>query len=130
MSERRAGSMSERFRYRAKLAYVGTGFHGWQRQSNADRTVQAVLEEALASSRGLPSWPSPRGEPTRACTPTARWSTSTCWRPLEPDRMRAAVNSMLPWDAKLLSVAPAGPDLMRGGTPSGRSISTAGAAPP
>ena len=35
-------------RYRVRLAYVGTNFHGWQTQTNAPRTVQAVLESALA----------------------------------------------------------------------------------
>lgn len=34
------------FRYRLDLAYVGTGFGGWQRQPNAD-TVQERLEAAL-----------------------------------------------------------------------------------
>ena len=34
-------------RYRATIAYVGTAFHGWQRQTNAPRTVQALLERAL-----------------------------------------------------------------------------------
>src|SRR5262249_33090368 len=41
------GDLSEPTRYRATLAYVGTGFHGWQVQANASRTVQAVLEKAL-----------------------------------------------------------------------------------
>ncbi|HSE65332.1 MAG TPA: tRNA pseudouridine(38-40) synthase TruA, partial [Thermoanaerobaculia bacterium] len=39
-------------RYRAVLAYVGTDFHGWQIQRNASRTVQAVLEDALARFDG------------------------------------------------------------------------------
>ena len=39
--------MSGPVRYRAVVAYVGTRFHGWQRQKNAPRTVQAVLEAAL-----------------------------------------------------------------------------------
>ncbi len=34
------------YRYRLDIAYVGTGFGGWQRQPNAD-TVQARLEAAL-----------------------------------------------------------------------------------
>jgi len=41
-------------RYRATLAYVGTQFHGWQIQRNADRTVQAVVEAALTRFAGAP----------------------------------------------------------------------------
>ncbi len=35
-------------RYRLDLAYDGTGFHGFARQTGGVRTVQEVLEEALA----------------------------------------------------------------------------------
>ena len=40
-----------RLRYRLDIAYVGTGFGGWQRQPNAD-TVQARVEAALAQLLG------------------------------------------------------------------------------
>ena len=39
------------FRYRLDIAYVGTGFGGWQRQPNAD-TVQARVEAALSKLVG------------------------------------------------------------------------------
>jgi len=35
-----------------RLDYVGTKFHGWQRQPNAD-TIQAALENAFASLTGM-----------------------------------------------------------------------------
>ena len=64
-------------RYRASVAYVGTGFRGFQLQHNAARTVQSVLEEALGPvSRRRPSGSTPRVGPTRASTPTDRSSTS------------------------------------------------------
>ena len=39
------------YRYRLDIAYVGTGFGGWQRQPNAE-TVQEKLEEALGDLVG------------------------------------------------------------------------------
>ena len=41
-------------RYRALVAYVGTEFRGFQYQENAARTIQAVLEEALATFSASP----------------------------------------------------------------------------
>ncbi|MEM8501742.1 MAG: tRNA pseudouridine(38-40) synthase TruA [Cyanobacteria bacterium P01_D01_bin.1] len=34
------------------IQYQGTHFHGWQRQANAERTVQAEIEQAIASVTG------------------------------------------------------------------------------
>ena len=36
-----------------KIAYDGSGFHGWQRQAEGVRTVQGVLEERLAHLCGV-----------------------------------------------------------------------------
>src|SRR5579875_2390739 len=41
-------------RLRIDISYDGTGFHGWSRQPGL-RTVQQVLEEALARALSLPS---------------------------------------------------------------------------
>lgn len=36
-------------RFFIELSYLGTRYHGWQRQKNTPQTVQGVLEEALAT---------------------------------------------------------------------------------
>src|SRR5579875_202896 len=72
-------------RLRIDISYDGTGFHGWSRQPGL-RTVQQVLEEALARALSLPS-PAPltvagrtdagvhaRGQVAHADVPEAAWA--------------------------------------------------------
>lgn len=97
--------MSLPARYRAVLAYVGTDFHGWQAQSNASRTVQAVLEKALGGFAGRPVRAQAAGRTDAGVhadgqvvhfdLPTAR----------DPVRVRDGVNARLPRDARLLEAA-------------------------
>jgi tRNA pseudouridine38-40 synthase len=101
--------VSERWRYRAELAYVGTEFHGWQRQRNADRTVQALLEAALAKFARTPVVAVAAGRTDAGVHADGQVVHFDLPAPREPDRIRTAVNALLPWDAKLLSVTPADP---------------------
>lgn len=41
-------------RYRARVAYEGTAYHGFQAQANATPTVQGVLDAALEDLSGVP----------------------------------------------------------------------------
>src|SRR5579875_3192683 len=74
-------------RLRIDISYDGTGFHGWSRQPGL-RTVQQVLEEALARALSLPS-PAPltvagrtdagvhaRGQVAHADVPEAAWAAA------------------------------------------------------
>lgn len=47
-----AGNSQDSRRYRLDLSYVGTAYHGWQRQENAV-TVEGTLEDALLRITGL-----------------------------------------------------------------------------
>jgi tRNA pseudouridine38-40 synthase len=94
-------------RYRALLAYVGTGFHGWQLQRNAPRTVQAVLEEALGRFAGEPVRAVAAGRTDRGVHAEGQVVHFDLVRFREPRDVREGVNSILPEDARLLDVAPA-----------------------
>ncbi len=41
-------------RYFMHLAYRGTAFSGWQRQSNTEKSIQALLENTLEKMTGQP----------------------------------------------------------------------------
>ena len=92
-------------RYRAVLSYVGTHFHGWQIQKNASRTVQAVLEEALAGF----TRERPRAVAAGRTDSGVHADGQVVHFDLEGGgdcgRIRDGVNARLPWDARLLAVA-------------------------
>lgn len=104
-----------RSRYRAVLAYVGTGFHGWQLQENASRTVQAVLEEALAALAGAPVRARAAGRTDTGVHADGQVVDFELPRARDAASVRDAVNRFLPSDARLLDVvsAPAGFDARR-----------------
>jgi len=94
-------------RYRARLAYVGTYFHGWQLQMNAPRTVQAVLEAALARLDGGPVRAHAAGRTDAGVHADGQVIHFDLRRPCPPDRLVEAVNALLPWDARLMEAAEA-----------------------
>jgi len=102
-------------RYRAVLAYVGTGFHGWQLQENAPRTVQGVLEDALASFAGAPVRARAAGRTDTGVHADGQVVDFELPRAREGAKVRDAVNRILPADVRLLEVAgaPAGFDARR-----------------
>jgi tRNA pseudouridine38-40 synthase len=92
-------------RYRATLAYVGTFFHGWQVQENAARTVQAVLEATLARVFGVPIRIHASGRTdagVHADGQVAHFDAP----PLPAEGIVSAVNVRLPWDVRVLDLAP------------------------
>lgn len=97
--------MADRFRYRALLAYVGTDFHGWQMQRNAPRTVQAVLEDAFGLFAGEPVRAVAAGRTDRGVHADGQVVHFDLSGSRDPRIVRDGVNSILPWDARLLEVA-------------------------
>ena len=97
-------------RYRAVLAYVGTRFHGWQRQANAPRTVQAVLERALSSFDGAPVSAQAAGRTDAGVHADGQVVHFDLARDRAPERVRDGVNALLPDDARLLDVHAAAPE--------------------
>jgi tRNA pseudouridine38-40 synthase len=97
-------------RYRAVLSYVGTHFHGWQFQKNAPRTVQAVLEEALARFAGEATRVVAAGRTDSGVHAEGQVVHFDLIGERKAERIRDGVNTLLPPDARLLEVAPAHPE--------------------
>lgn len=100
--------MSQLLRYKATLAYVGTHFHGWQLQKNADRTVQAVLEAALKAFAGAPTRAVAAGRTDAGVHAEGQVVHFDTREGRDPRVIRDGVNVLLPEDVKLLEVIPVG----------------------
>ena len=91
-------------RYRAIVSYVGTDFHGWQRQANAARTVQAVLERALSRFAHAAVRVEGAGRTDAGVHADGQVAHFDLPRPLEARVVRDAVNAGLPPDVRVLAV--------------------------
>ena len=96
--------MKDLQRYRATAAYVGTFFHGWQRQRHAIRTVQAVVEEALARIDGRRVVVHAAGRTDTGVHADGQVLHFDLASGLDAARVREGASGLLPWDAKLLEV--------------------------
>lgn len=96
--------------YRIVLAYDGTGFEGWQAQAStrAARTVQGVLEDALAPlAGGSRVAVAGAGRTDAGVHAEGQVASLRLPRPLAPQRLRAALNARLPPDVRVLEATEA-----------------------
>lgn len=102
--------MSQPTRYRATIAYVGTSFHGWQRQKNAPRTVQAVLEDALRDLARAPVRVEGASRTDAGVHADGQAAHFDLPRRRDPKAVRDAINGKLPEDVRVLAVEEAAPE--------------------
>jgi tRNA pseudouridine38-40 synthase len=97
-------------RIRMTVAYDGTSFSGWQVQSR-DRTVQGVVEEALAVMEKQPVRITAAGRTdsgVHARGQVVHFDTSIA--SIEAAKFAPALNSLLPPDVRISESSAAGPD--------------------
>lgn len=90
------------------LAYDGTGFAGWQLQA-AGRTVQGVLEAALARVAGEPIRVAASGRTDAGVHALGQVVSFDYAGPLPTDELARAVNAYLPDDLAIVAAADAPP---------------------
>jgi tRNA pseudouridine38-40 synthase len=86
------------------LSYDGTDFAGWQRQANAARTVQAVLEDALAPIEKGPVTVMAAGRTDAGVHAAAQVASVSVQSPISCHSLRRALNATLPTDVRVLSL--------------------------
>jgi tRNA pseudouridine38-40 synthase len=103
------GSASFRMgRYKLVLAYDGVRFGGWQTQPNAP-SIQSLVEEALSCVLREKTAVTASGRTdsgVHALAQTAHFDSS---RSFDPHVLQYSLNSLLPSDIRIRSVAPAPP---------------------
>lgn len=95
--------------FKFTLAYDGTGFIGWQRQATG-RSVQALVEEALARLEGAPVTVIGASRTDAGVHALGQVASATLTRDPDASVLRRALNAMLPPDLRVLAVEPALPD--------------------
>ncbi len=100
------GSEPRAVTFRLAIEYDGTEFHGWQVQ-RTHRTVQAEIETALRKvGRGLTRIAG-AGRTDAGCHAAGQVASLTLTTRLSPERLRRALNALLPPDVRVLEAAEA-----------------------
>ena len=95
--------------FRLTLEYDGTGFAGWQRQSGGERTVQGVLEAAVAEICGAPGRVTGAGRTDAGVHAAAQVAGVCAETALDPATFARALNANLPGDVAVVAAAAAPP---------------------
>lgn len=94
--------------YKLTLAYDGTDYHGWQRQP-AKRTIQGLLEEALAKISRKKIAVIGAGRTDAGAHAQGQVAHFSADLSLGLDELFRALNSLLPFDIRVVSVEEAEP---------------------
>ena len=92
---------------RLTLEYDGAAFEGWQAQASGHRTVQGALEAAVARVTGQRIRVTASGRTDAGVHAEAQVASLRLDTELAPDRLRGALNGVLPPDVAVLAVEPA-----------------------
>lgn len=92
------------------LEFDGTAFSGWQRQANGERTVQGVLEAAMARLPGVHGSVLGAGRTDAGVHALAMVAHLDTTAPLRDEKLRLAINAHLPRDVSVLEVKTRAPD--------------------
>jgi tRNA pseudouridine38-40 synthase len=96
-------------RFKARIAYDGTDYHGWQTQREGP-TVQSTIESALKQICGEPVSVTGAGRTDSGVHAFGQIAHFDWTHSLPPDRLALAVNAIVPFSIRVLSVEEVAPD--------------------
>jgi len=96
-------------KYKLVIQYLGTRYSGWQIQKDK-RTIQGTIRDALLQITGEMVSVVGAGRTDSGVHALGQVAHVRLEEELEPARLRRALNGILPWDIRMLSVQAAPPD--------------------
>lgn len=87
--------------YRLTIAYDGTAYQGWQKQSNTDRTIQGILEKALSERMGFAVSIDGSGRTDAGVHALGQTASVRLPGAAAPDFFTVELNRMLPPDIRI-----------------------------
>jgi tRNA pseudouridine38-40 synthase len=90
-------------RIRIRLAYDGTGFHGWQVQPNLP-TIQGSVEAILSAIEEAPVSVAGSGRTDAGVHALSQVAAFDLANPIPPENLRRAMNRLLPHSIRVLAV--------------------------
>ena len=96
-------------RIQIRLAYDGTGYHGWQVQPGL-ATIQGTLAQVLTEIEGRPVEVAGSGRTDAGVHALAQVAAFSIENPIPLPNLRKAMNRLLPASIRVLSTAEAAPD--------------------
>jgi tRNA pseudouridine38-40 synthase len=96
-------------RIKATLTYDGTDYHGWQVQPNLP-TIQGTIEAVIAEIEGVLVKVEASGRTDAGVHALAQVAAFSIANPIPLDNLRRAINRLLPYDIRVLSVEEAAAD--------------------
>ena len=88
--------------YKLTIAYDGTGFRGWQRQPDTDRTIQGILERVVSEKSGYPVEVIGSGRTDGGVHASGQTASLTLKGLVEPEYFLDGINAALPENIRIL----------------------------
>ena len=89
--------------YKLTVAYDGTCYQGWQRQSNTDQTIQGILEQTISGASGYPVEVNGSGRTDAGVHASGQTASVVLHGLTEEIFFTEEINRMLPGDIRILS---------------------------
>lgn len=96
--------------YKLTIAYDGTRYQGWQRQSNTDNTIQGILEDALSEKAGRRIEVSGSGRTDAGVHASGQTASIVLPGKVGEEEFARYINGILPADIRILDM-----ELMKNG---------------
>ena len=89
--------------YKLTVAYDGTCYQGWQRQSNTDQTIQGILEQTISGASGYSVEVNGSGRTDAGVHATGQTASVVFHGLTEEIFFTEEINRMLPGDIRILN---------------------------